>query len=73
MKSYTVGDAGSSSKFDVVGSNIHFKRFDLAQVWSNPPDEKAGGQLDDSCLEKNSFRSWSPEFEIFFQRTQLAI
>ena len=41
MKSYTVGDTGSSSKFDVVGSNRHFKRSDLAQV-----DDKAGGQLD---------------------------
>ena len=43
MKSYTIGDTGSSSKFDVVGSNRHFKRTDLAQVWSNPSDDKAGG------------------------------
>ena len=45
MKSYAVGDTGSSSKFDVVGSNRHFKRSDLAHVWSNPPDDNAGGQL----------------------------
>ena len=50
MKPYTVGDTGSSSKFDVLGSNRHFKRSDLAQVWSNPPAYKAGGQLDDLCL-----------------------
>ena len=46
MKSYTVGDTGSSSKFDVVGFNRHFMRSDLVQVWSNAPDDKAGGQLD---------------------------
>ena len=46
MKSYTVGDTGSSSKFDVVGFNIDFMRSDLAQVGSNPPDDKAGRQLD---------------------------
>ena len=52
MKSYTVGDTGSSSKFDVVGSNRHFKRFDLVQVWSYSPYDKAGGQLDDLCPKK---------------------
>ena len=61
MKSYTVGDTGSSSKFDVVGSNRHFKRSDLVQVWSYSPYDKAGGQLDDS------------EIEIFSQKTQLAV
>ena len=42
MKSYTVGDTGLSSKFEYVGSNRHFKRSDLPQVWGNPSDDKAG-------------------------------
>ena len=41
MKSYTIGDTGSSSKFDLVRFNRYFKRTDLAQVWSNPPDDVA--------------------------------
>ena len=74
MKSYTVGDTGSSSKFDVVGFNRHFMRSDLAQVGSNPPGDKAGGQLDDSCLKMLSdLRLSYPELEILSQRTLLAI
>ena len=52
MKSYTVDDTGSSSKFDVVGSNRHFKRSGLLQVWSFSPYVKVGGHLDDSCPKK---------------------
>ena len=74
MKSYTIGDTGSSSKFDVVGSNRHFKRTYLAQIWNNPLDDKAGGQLDVSCLKiLLDLRLGFPELEIFSQRTQPAV
>ena len=70
MNSYTVDDTGSSSKFDVVGSNRRFMRTELAQVWSNLLDDKAGGQLDDSGLNiLPDLRLGFPESEMFPQRT----
>ena len=73
MKQHIVADTGSSSKFDVVASNRNFKRSDLAQVWSNPPDDKAGGQLDDSC-PKNFFQiSVSPFQSLKYFHKELSL
>ena len=60
----------------VIDSVIQFNISDLLHVWIIPPDERAGGKLDDSCLK--NYVKWSPRLSIiinvvFFEKFRLLL